>query len=379
MWVKNSIKKALILLLVFSLFLSIPIASYGESVEVQQEEEYSLEYLLGVMEFIKENYVYDVKDEELIKGAMKGLFYNLDEYSCYYTKEDFQKLMENISGDFVGIGVYVSEDKGNIIITLPIEGSPAEKAGLRAGDVIVSIDGKSTKGLSLEKAVELMKGEKGTKVKIGVDRKDAKDVLYFHVPRDEIKPKTVGYKIIDDKIGYIKISQFAGDTSKELENALRELNKKNITKVIVDLRDNPGGLLDIVVDVSRYFVPAGPIVHVKSKDGTSQTYYSLNTKPKYDLVVLVNENSASASEILAGAVQDKKSGTIVGVTTYGKGVVQTVFPLINGDGIKLTTAEYLTPNKRSIHKKGVVPDIVVEDKDINRDMQLEKAIEILKK
>lgn len=373
---KNSILKVITFVLALTILLSVPCSSYGQSIS---EPKYDLEYFLGVMDYIKENYAFEVSDQELLEGAIKGLFYNLDEYSEYYTEEELQMLMEGVSGDFVGIGVYITEKDGYITVVSPIEGSPAEKAGLKPEDKIVFVDGKSMDEISSDEAVSLMKGEKGTKVKLGIKREDKKEILYFDITRDEIKINPVSYKIMDNNIGYIRIAQFNNHVYENLVPVLKEFDKKNISKIIVDLRDNPGGYLDEVVEVSRLFIPNGPIVHIKYKDGTEDTYDSYQAKAKYKLAVLVNEGSASASEIFAGAVQDRKVGTIVGVTTFGKGVVQDIIPLTNGDGIKLTVAEYLTPNRRYIHNKGIVPDIVVQNKDTDKDLQLEKAVQVLNK
>lgn len=373
---KNSIVKVLTFVLALTILLSVPYSSYGQSVS---EPKYDLEYFLGVMDYVKENYAFEISDQELLEGAIKGLFYNLDEYSEYYTKEELQRLMEGVSGDFVGIGVYITEKDGYITVISPIEGSPAQKAGLKPEDKIVIVDGKNIEGISSDEAVNLIKGEKGTKVRLGIKRGDKKEILYFDITRDEIKINPVSYRIMDNNIGYIRITQFNDHVYENLVPVLKEFDKKNISKVVVDLRDNPGGYLDEVIQVSRLFIPSGPIVHIKYKDSTVNTHYSYQAKTKYRLAVLVNQGSASASEIFTGAVQDRKVGTIVGVTTFGKGVVQDIIPLTNGDGIKLTVAEYLTPNRRYIHGKGIVPDIVVQNKDTDKDLQLEKAIQILNK
>ena len=284
-------------------------------------------------------------------------------------------LLEDISGDFVGIGVYIKEEEGSIIIESPIEGGPAQKAGVKMGDKIVSVDGKNIKGMSTPEVIDLMKGEPNTKVKLGIERE--KKPMTLEVKREIITINPVEYKILKDNIGYIKINQFNQHTYDNLVPVLSKFYKENISNIVIDLRDNPGGLLDEVVEILGLFIPEGPIVHIKYRGDIERTYYSKLKKPKYKLAVLINENSASASEIFAGAVQDTKVGTIVGVPSYGKGTVQQIVPLPNGDGMKLTIAEYLTPNKRSIHKKGIKPDIIVENKDDTKDTQLEKAIEAL--
>lgn len=364
-------KKLVLLLLVLTILLT-PIASIAES---NLASETDLDYFLKVKNLIEKNYYIKPSEKELMEGAIKGLFWGLDENSNYYTKEEFETLLEDISGDFVGIGVYIKEEEGSIIIESPIEGGPAQKAGVKMGDKIVSVDGKNIKGMSTPEVIDLMKGEPNTKIKLGIERE--KKPMTLEVKREVIKINPVEYKILKDNIGYIKINQFNQHTYDNLVPALNKFDKENISNIIIDLRDNPGGLLDEVVEILGLFIPEGPIVHIKYRGDIERTYYSKLKKPKYKLAVLINENSASASEIFAGAVQDTKVGTIVGVPSYGKGTVQQIVPLPNGDGMKLTIAEYLTPNKRSIHKKGIKPDIIVENKDDTKDTQLEKAIEAL--
>lgn len=374
---RNTFKSILIYtLIIFTIFGTVPVQA--TSAEPQQ---YSLADFYQIMKIIEGNYAYDINRDELIEGAIQGLFNNLDEHSEYYTKEQFQILMKNVYGDFVGIGIIISEsENGEIVVVEPIEDSPASKAGVKAGDKIISVDGKSTIGLSTQDVVDLITGEAGTKVKIGVKRSGKANPLHFNVTRDEIKINPVSHKTINGDIGYIRITQFNNSTNEKVTKVLKEFDKAGISDIIIDLRDNPGGLLQEVVDISEHFIPKGPIVHINYRGKITETYYSNNTKPKYKLAVLVNENSASASEIFAGAVQDTKVGTIIGVTTYGKGTVQQILPLSNGDGIKLTIAEYLTPNKRSINGKGIVPDITVNANSLagSKDSQLEKAISIFK-
>ena len=364
-------KKLVLLLLVLTILLT-PIASIAES---NLASETDLDYFLKVKNLIEKNYYIKPSEKELMEGAIKGLFWGLDENSNYYTKEEFETLLEDISGDFVGIGVYIKEEEGSIIIESPIEGGPAQKAGVKMGDKIVSVDGKNIKGMSTPEVIDLMKGEPNTKIKLGIERE--KKPMTLEVKREIMMINPVEYKILKGNIGYIKINQFNQHTYDNLVPVLSKFYKENISNIVIDLRDNPGGLLDEVVEILGLFIPEGPIVHIKYRGDIERTYYSKLKKPKYKLAVLINENSASASEIFAGAVQDTKVGTIVGVPSYGKGTVQQIVPLPNGDGMKLTIAEYLTPNKRSIHKKGIKPDIIVENKDDTKDTQLEKAIEAL--
>lgn len=374
---RNAYRIVLVFALIISTVFSVPAVSVAET---GVQDEYSLGYFHQIMKLIEENYVYDVNQDELLEGALQGLFYNLDEHSEYYTKDEFDILMKDIDGNFVGVGVVISQEpNGDIEVVTPLEGSPAESAGLKSGDKIISIDGKSIKGLNTDEVVQLISGEIGTKVKIGVQRSRNKTPINLTITRDEIKINPISHKILKGDIGYINISQFNDNTYENLLPVLKEFDSAGISDIIIDLRDNPGGLLDEVVKVSRKFIPKGPIVHIKYRDKIEETHYSYLPKAKYKLAVLVNENSASASEIFAGAVQDTKVGTIIGVTSYGKGTVQQILPLPNGDGMKLTIAEYLTPKKRSINGKGVVPDIIVKENplDLTKDIQLEKAIEIV--
>ncbi|WP_077369457.1 S41 family peptidase [Anaerosalibacter sp. Marseille-P3206] len=374
---RNVYKIVLVFALIISTVFSVPAVSVAET---GVQDEYSLGYFHQIMKLIEENYVYDVNQDELLEGALQGLFYNLDEHSEYYTKDELDTLMKDIDGNFVGVGVVISQEpNGDIEVVTPLEGSPAEKVGMKSGDKIISIDGKSIKGLTTDEVVQLISGEIGTKVKIGVQRSRNKTPIYLTITRDEIKINPISHKILKGDIGYINISQFNDNTYENLLPVLKKFDKAGISDIIIDLRDNPGGLLDEVVKVSRKFIPKGPIVHIKHRGKIEETYYSYLPKTKYKLAVLVNENSASASEIFAGAVQDTKVGTIIGVTSYGKGTVQQIRPLPNGDGMKLTIAEYLTPKKRSINGKGVVPDIEVKENplDLTKDIQLEKAIEIV--
>lgn len=361
-------KKRLISLLIILSILLTPITSLAAS-------SYNINHLLNIKKIIEYNYFYETTDKELIEGAIKGLFSALDENSQYYTAEEFQALMEDVSGDFVGIGVYLEEKDGSIIVSSAIEGSPAQKAGIKAGDVIVSVDGKSIKGIPLVEVVKLIKGKEGTTVKLGILR-NGKNIVY-NIVRAVVKINPVEYKILEGNIGYIKIRQFYQNTYEKLLPALKEFDKNKIIHIIIDLRDNPGGFLSEAIKVAKLFIPEGPIVHIRYKGDIEETHYSTLKKPKYKLAVLINENSASASEILAGAVQDTKVGTIIGVPSYGKGTVQQIIPLPLGDGMKITVAEYLTPNKRSINQKGIQPDIIVENKNGTRDIQLERAIEIV--
>ena len=357
------------------LFSSFP--SYGKASSFYPKAEYDLKFFQEVMEYVKQKYPFKVEDETLVTNAIKGMLQGLDPYSDYYTKEEVEKLLKSIRGNYVGIGIYIGEKDGYIQVLSIMEDSPSQRAGLQAGDLIISIDNRDIKGISLDEAASLIQGKEGTQVKLGILREGEQNPIYITVTREAIEINPVRYTILEDNIGYIILSQFNDYSTKYIKRALSEFDSKGIDKVILDLRDNPGGILDQVVSISRLFIPKGPIVHIREKNKPIYTYYSNLQNPKYKLAVLVNQNSASASEILAGAVKDRKAGIVIGTKTYGKGLVQTMVPLPDGSMIKMTTAEYLTPNLTSINGIGVEPDVVVENVN-EEDLQLKKAIELLK-
>lgn len=358
------------------------ITAFGETAKVPDAEQVNLgqelKYLGNMLKLIKANYAYDVTERELMDGAMKGLFYNLDEYSNYYTEREFKQLREEITGDFGGIGVNITRKNGYITVITPLNGTPGYKAGILPEDIIVSVDGEDVTKFTTRDASELIRGEPGTKVKLGIMREGNPNPIYIEVIRQKIEINPVEYEILDGKIGYIKIGEFNDHALDNVVMALNRLNKEKIKDIIFDVRNNPGGGLNEVVNTLRLVVPKGPIVHVKHSDGRLQTYSAFANVPEYNMVVLTNKGSASAAEIFAGAIKDRKLGTIVGTTTFGKGTVQSLIPLTNGGGIKLTIAEYLTANKNPVNKVGIEPDIIVED-NIEKDLQLKKAIEVIKK
>lgn len=375
----NINKRRTLLALILCLTLTTVVTPvYGAQSEELIDKKADIILFMQTLDYIKSKYPFEIENRELITNGIKGMLQGLDEYSDYYTKEEAEQFMKKVSGDYAGIGVYI-EKKGNYIgVINAIEGSPGEKAGLKPGDLIISVDGKIIKGVTLEEVSHLIQGPKGTKVKLTIMREGTANPIQLDITRDNIKINPVKYEILENQIGYIKLSEFNHYATTYMKEALKEFDKKGIKKVIVDVRNNPGGLLNESVGVTELFVPKGPIVHIRNKGKIGTTYVSTLEKPKYELVVLVNSNSASASEIFAGAVKDRKAGTIVGTITYGKGLVQGVANLSDGSLIKMTIAEYLTPNKTSIHNKGVEPDImVINSKD--EDLQLKKAIEILKK
>ncbi|WP_352420272.1 S41 family peptidase [Proteiniborus sp.] len=380
--IKNLTKKGTIFILILTIIISTPstlVFSEAESIQQQQEIDLQqdLEFLGKLIKFIKANYAYEVTEEELMEGAMKGLFYYLDDYSFYYNKEEFEELTQTVSGDFGGIGLHITEKNGHVTVLTPINGTPGFRAGIKPDDIVVSVDDIDIKGFTSKQAADLMRGEPGSKVKLGIVREGEPKVLYFDIVRELIIINPIEYEILKDNIGYIKIIEFNEHTLENVLKALGQFKIEKVDKVIFDVRNNPGGSLNEVVNVLRFLVPRGPIVHIKYSNGEIATYNSYNDDVNFKLAVLVNKGSASASEIFAGAIKDLGVGTIIGTTTFGKGTVQSIMPLVNGGGIKLTIAEYLTANMNPVNKVGIEPDIIVENKT-EEDLQLKKAIQVLK-
>lgn len=333
-----------------------------------------------------------VKKEDLQNGMYKGLMNSIDDkYAQYYTPDEYNDFQETNNGQYGGIGAYVSQnsDTGDIVIVNPFDGAPAKEAGIKPGDIIVDIDGTSVVGMELSDAVTLMKGEPDTDVSVKVLRDG--EYIDVNITRKVVDVPTVKHEIIENgDIGYIYVSGFDKVTSTQFRQALDDIEAKNAKALIVDIRDNGGGMLDVVVDMLDRLLPEGLLVYTETNQGRDEEYYSTNGE-SYDkpMAVLINGYSASASEVFAGAVQDYKAGTIIGTTSYGKGIVQSIFSLNkDGDGsaIKLTTARYYTPNGRNIHGIGITPDITVEYNDelveerdgLYYDNQMLMAISVLK-
>ena len=329
---------------------------------------------------IHSGYVGEYTDKKLFEGAMHGLVESLDDpYSEYLNEEGFARLNEMTDGTFGGIGVVLGQRNKEFVVVSPMEGSPGAKAGIEAGDKILKVNDVDTKGRSLEDVVSTIRGKKGTNVKLLLEHKNGEQFT-ADIVRDDIKIKSVAGKMLpDSKIGYIRISMFNENTGEEFKKAYEKLEQEGMQATLLDLRHNPGGLLGECVKVANYIVPKGPVVSITDKKGKTQVYKSKLEKVKYPLAVLIDHGSASASEIVSGAVQDTKAGKLFGVKTYGKGCVQSVFHITADTGLKLTTAMYYTPSGRSIHKVGVEPDVEIElpEKAAN-DVQLKKAEEYLK-
>ncbi|MBS6720005.1 MAG: S41 family peptidase [Peptoniphilus harei] len=341
--------------------------------------------------YLRENYLYnkDIKDENLEAGLLKGLVAGLaDPYSQYLTSDEMKKLTETTTGKFQGIGVIISPDEdGTVTVISPIKGSPADRAGVESGDKILKINGKDFSAEKINEASKEMRGEKGTTVKILLLKKKNLKTKEVEIKREEIKIDSIIKNKIGD-IGYIGITMFDEETGKDFVKALNELTKEGVKGIILDMRGNPGGVVDAAVEIGDAILPKSTFVTLKDNKGEIVQDYKLDDKYNdIKMVVLVNEGSASASEILSGAIRDLDRAKIIGKTTYGKGVVQNVISLPEGDGLKLTTSEYFTPKGKSINKIGIKPDIEIELPEnikgigidyMDTDSQLKKAIEIIK-
>lgn len=324
--------------------------------------------------YIDKYFLDDIDEEKMATSVYKGVINGLgDDYAAYYTAEEYKEIMEKTDGIYCGIGAYIATDTktGLVSIVKPIKNSPAEKAGIKAGDLIYAVDGKEVTGEEISSVQALVKGEKGTKVVLTIVRKDEQKKVT--VTRDEIEEDTVSCQLLDEQIGYIQVTGFELVTPNQFKNALKKLEKKDMKALIIDLRDNGGGLLDAAVEMLDQMLPKGVVVYSKDKEGNKQEYYAEDDDCfKKPLAILVNGNSASASEVFAGAIQDEEAGKLIGTTTFGKGIVQGLFGLKDGSAVKMTTAKYYTPKGRNIHGKGLTPDIKVEQSDEKNKLPVSK-------
>lgn len=340
--------------------------------------------------YTKLYYYDDIENEKLQDGLYTGLIDGLgDKYSVYYNEEDYQALQISTTGQYYGIGAGLSQDKDTMVVTVNkvYEGTPSESAGLLKDDVIVSVDGTEAASMELSELVKLIRGEKGTTVHLEIYRPSTEENLSFDVERQDITLPSVSHKMFEDGIGYVHIDSFETETATQFEEAVKDLEDQGMKALIIDVRYNPGGMVTAVVQILDDILPEGTVVYTEDKNGNRQDYTSSgDTYLDYPIAVLINGESASASEILAGAIKDYQYGTLIGTTTFGKGIVQTIFPLEDGDAVKLTTAKYFTPNGNYIHGVGIEPDIELEyeylDKDATSydeayDNQIQKAIEVL--
>lgn len=391
---KSSLKKGIFLGVVITLsvllllvaglliYLSRSLGSIG----IEGFQFSKLKYISGLVNYY---YYQDVDKEALGEGIYKGFMEGLDDpYSVYYTKNEYEDLMISTTGNYAGIGAVLSKNMETGIVTISniYEDSPAEKAGLKTGDIVVSADGHRGDNQELETFVRYVRGEEGTKVLIEYERDGKRDVA--EVTRAQVLVPSVSYKMLEDNIGYVNITEFSGNTKEQYEKAMKELQAQGMQGVVFDLRFNGGGLVDSVTEILDEILPEGTTVYMEDKKGertdyTSDAEHYLNMP----IAVLTSENTASAAEIFAGAIRDYEYGTLIGTTTYGKGIVQTTIPLSDGSAVKITMASYYTPKGECIHKKGIAPDVELEYQfmgeekekyDESLDNQILKAQEILK-
>ncbi len=404
------LKKVLITILVLALFFTSNLISYNignskskgidstiiakkednEKTDKKLDDEYVLERINEVKSMIDKNYYKKADDYDVLMGMLKGAVSSLnDPYSYYMTEDEYKKFNEETDGEFAGLGIYISGSIDDNLITIvsPMKGTPADRAGLKTDDKIIKINGEDFTADKMDDAVKIMR----EKVKITILRRDKNgkaQFLDFDIVREIIKVQTVSSKLLKDNIGYISISGFDTPTYNDFNKQYKELKKQGMTKLILDLRNNPGGLLTTSTQVVNTFLDGGLIMYTLDKQNNKETINATKGADDIKIVVLVNKGSASASEIVAGALKDRKRATIVGTQTFGKGIVQTVYNMPDGEGLKLTTSAYYTPSGVNIHGKGIAPDVKVELNEevktisidnLDKDNQIQKAIEILNK
>lgn len=354
-------------------------------------KQFDLTKLEKVKALLESNYLKGIEEGKLLDGAISGMTNSLnDPYTVYLNQKDYEDLKTETRGTYAGIGIVVAADKtdNTIMVVSPIEGTPGEKAGILPGDKISKVNGIGVKGSELDKAVSMMKGAKGTQVVLTIIRKDVSNPILKTIIRDNIILKTVKDEVLTNNIGYIRISMFDEKTANDFMKSYDKLMQKKVKGLIIDVRDNPGGLLQQVVDIADRLIPKGTIVYTEDKNKVKKYWTSDAQQAEVPIVLLVNGGSASASEILGGALKDTKKATLIGTKTFGKGVVQEVMDLKDGTALKITISEYFTPKGISINGKGIQPDIVIKLPDkykaslqVNKtdDTQLQKAIRVLSK
>lgn len=328
-----------------------------------------LQLFAQVFEQIRSSYVEEIDDKTLLENAIIGLLAELDPHSSLLKAESFEEIQQQTTGEFGGIGIEVSMEGGYVKVISPIDGTPASRAGIMPGDLIVRLDDRAVQGMSLEEAISIMRGKKGTSLTLTIVRENSEGPINLTLIRDQIAIKSVSHRLLEPGFAYIRIAQFQAQTGSELNNSLKQLVSadKALKGLVLDLRNNPGGLLSASVEVADAFIDKGLIVYTEGRNITSRQQFSATPGDMLDgipLVVLINGGTASASEIVAGAIQDHRRGVIMGTASFGKGSVQTVLPLEDGRAIKLTTARYFTPNGRSIQAVSIIPDILVDRAEI---------------
>ena len=369
MYLKHYIKSKIYLILLF-LVLTFNLSYGNEKIPIEQLKAFSEVYMK-----IKKDYVEKVDDEKLFDDAIKGMLEGLDPHSTYLNEKDFEDLQIGTRGEFGGLGIEVTMEDGYVKVVSPIDDTPAYRAGVKAGDLIVMLDDKPVKGLTLSECVDIMRGKVGTSLELTIAREGENKPLKIKIIRDTIKVKSVKHDILDSNYGYLRITSFQSKTGSSLKNVLLKIKKKNNLKgIVLDLRNNPGGVLGAAVEVSDTFLDQKKMIVTTSgrmSDAINEFKSSSNDFAKdIPIVVLINGGSASASEIVAGALQDHRRAIIMGTQSFGKGSVQTILPLTRKTALKITTARYFTPNGRSIQAKGITPDIIV------KEMKFEKKDEV---
>ena len=369
MYLKHYIKSKFYLILL-SLVLTFNLSYGNEKIPIEQLKAFSEVYMK-----IKKDYVEKVDDEKLFDDAIKGMLEGLDPHSTYLNEKDFEDLQIGTRGEFGGLGIEVTMEDGYVKVVSPIDDTPAYRAGVKAGDLIIMLDDKPVKGLTLSECVDIMRGKVGTSLELTIAREGENKPLKIKIIRDTIKVKSVKYDILDNNYGYLRITSFQSKTGSSLKNVLLKIKKKNNLKgIVLDLRNNHGGVLGAAVEVSDTFLDQKKMIVTTSgrmSDAINEFKSSSNDFAKdIPIVVLINGGSASASEIVAGALQDHRRAIIMGTQSFGKGSVQTILPLTRKTALKITTARYFTPNGRSIQAKGITPDIIVNE------MKFEKKDEV---
>ncbi|NLJ59262.1 MAG: PDZ domain-containing protein [Tissierellia bacterium] len=354
-------KRKISLFLVIIMLLS---STTAWAIEINDEKfDQDLDFMKRVISFVLDNYQYEVSQEEIMEGLYKGFFNVLDEYSIYYSPEEYDALLEDTAGEFSGIGVQIIDINGQVVVVTPLTGSPAIEAGIKPGDIITHVDGYDIRGVTVHQASLLIRGQEGTAVKIGIKR--GQENLNFELIRSKVVISNVESEILENNIGYLKVTSFSDNTPELVKEELAKFDENNVSKILIDMRNNGGGTLKSAVELLNLFVTEGPVVYVKYANGKEDIFESTLKEQKYEIAVLINEGSASATEIFAGAVKYKNEGIIVGSKSFGKGVVQSLYPLIDGSGVKFTTAEYFSVDRIPVHKIGISPDIEIENEKVD--------------
>lgn len=368
----KNIRKVILVVMILTILLTTTVLAQPEAIKTNV----NFMFLQDVKEFITNNYKEDVSEVQLLEAALEkilrenpqllepaleGMFNSLDQHSTFYNQHQYQQFTSAVEGQYGGIGITISKRDGYVTIMSVMDNTPGRRVGLRAEDKIVYVNELDITGYDTNMAASLMRGDPGTTVELGIKRPSEEEILYFKIVREIIKINPITYEILEDNIGYIRIADFNANTDEYMRQTLNEFEEKQIEKVILDVRNNPGGSLDQVIRVARRLVPQGPIVHIEYKQQETEIISGTLAQAPYELVVLINEGSASAAEILAGAIQDREVGKVVGVPSFGKGTVQQLMSLPFGGAIKMTIANYLTPNGDIIEGRGILPNVEVEN------------------